>query len=196
VSPVGPQRIWRPPFRDAADVIIERILDRETVAPIKGFTDSELLRLVDLQNEIMDTHEDYAALRTATATVGGGVSGVGKEKGRSSANVVTQDGNASLTKGGHSGKEQIAKGIKGISKIITSETIGYPDYGALVLSRDFIPVWVFRNTDIVEYRNGSATGTGGPSSVSGPRIRFVSGSKFVADPPQQVLDAGTYTIVS
>ena len=36
VSPNGPLRVWRPPVRDAADVIIERILDRETVAPIDG----------------------------------------------------------------------------------------------------------------------------------------------------------------
>lgn len=36
VSPNGPSRVWRPPVRDAADVIIERILDRETVAPIDG----------------------------------------------------------------------------------------------------------------------------------------------------------------
>ena len=54
---------WDPPFPDAADVIIRRILDRKTVEPIEGFSDEELLNQHEKQNYIMDTHDDYAALR-------------------------------------------------------------------------------------------------------------------------------------
>ena len=47
--------------------------------------------------------------------------------------------------------------MKGISKILTTETIQYPDIKALELSKFFIPKSVFRNTDIVEYRDGLYT---------------------------------------
>ena len=56
-------RSWKPPFKDAQEVIIQKILDRDTIEPINGFSDEELLRQHDEQNYIMDTHEDYAALR-------------------------------------------------------------------------------------------------------------------------------------
>lgn len=118
--------------------------------------------LVNKQNEIMDYHEDYAPMRS------------------------------DKTVGLMGGKEQIAKGVKGISKILTDETIQYPSWGALsefslsslahlaprlpfrihqssyllyasipsplsfpsVLSKFFIPVEVFRDTDVVEYQLG------------------------------------------
>lgn len=54
---------WRPPFHDAADVIITRILDRQTIEPINGFTDQELIQQHEIQNEIMENSEDYSALR-------------------------------------------------------------------------------------------------------------------------------------
>ena len=56
-------RTWRPPFKDAQEVIIERILDRETVSPINGFTDEQILEQLERQNYIMSTSDDYAALR-------------------------------------------------------------------------------------------------------------------------------------
>jgi hypothetical protein len=112
---------WAPPFRDAVDVIIEKVLDPNTIAPINGFTDAELLKQVNLQNEIMDTHEDYAALR-------------GKGKG-----VSMRD------------KKQLAEDEKGISKLVTEPY--YPTRGALMLSSEFIPDWVFMNPDVVEYNN-------------------------------------------
>lgn len=96
--------------------------------PLQGFTDEQLLALVDKQNDIMDHHEDYAALRSVNTKVGG--------KGD---------------------KTQIAKGVKGISKLHRSETLLYPSYGALALSSSFIPLHVFGDTEIVEYRNGRAT---------------------------------------
>ena len=55
-------------------------------------------------------------------------------------------------------------GVKGISKILTTETIQYPDIKALELSSFFIPKTVFRNTDIVEYRDGKYT--------------YITGSKY------------------
>lgn len=127
--------MWKPPFRDAADVVIEKILDRNTIEPINGFTDEQLLALVNKQNEIMDTHEDYAALRGITK--------------------VTDKMQT---------KVQIAKGMKGITKLLTTEKFRYPAYGALMLSKDFIPPSVFSNTDIVEYREG--------------RVRHITGSKI------------------
>jgi hypothetical protein len=56
-------RTWKPPFRDAQEVIIERILDRKTVEPIDGWSDEQILELLEKQNYIMSTSEDYAALR-------------------------------------------------------------------------------------------------------------------------------------
>jgi len=80
---------WEPPFPDAQQVIIDRILDRGTIEPIGGFTDLELLQQHELQNEIMDTHEDYAALRHDKP-------GEKRKPGK---------------------KKQIAKGLAGVSKI-------------------------------------------------------------------------------
>ncbi len=51
-------------------------------------------------------------------------------------------------------KEEIAKGIKGISKILTDDTLQYPSWGALILSKYFIPASVFKETDVVEYQHG------------------------------------------
>eukprot|EP01041_Mallomonas_annulata_P004876 gene4876-9723_t len=55
--------IWAPPFEDASDVIINKILDRKTVEPITGYSDEELLRQHMQQKEIMNKHEDFSALR-------------------------------------------------------------------------------------------------------------------------------------
>ena len=57
-------------------------------------------------------------------------------------------------------------GVKGISKILTTETIQYPDIKALELSKFFIPKSVFRNTDIVEYKDGLYT--------------YITGSKYTS----------------
>eukprot|EP01038_Epipyxis_sp_PR26KG_P012142 gene12142-16256_t len=119
-------KIWKSPFKDAGEVIIEKILDKNTVAPLHGFSDEELLKLVEKQNDIMDNHEDYAALRPM------------------------------INNNKKSEKKELTKGIKGISKILTYETIGYPSYGALLLSSYFIPQDIFKNTDVVEYKEGKA----------------------------------------
>ena len=81
---------WTPPFMDAQQVIIERILDTSTIEPIEGFSDSQLLAQHEKQNYIMDTHEDYAALRHDKP---GEVRKPNKRK-------------------------QIAKGLKGVSKLM------------------------------------------------------------------------------
>ena len=54
---------WHPPFVDAQEIIIQRILDPKTIEPIGGFTDLQLLEQHEKQNDIMENHEDYAALR-------------------------------------------------------------------------------------------------------------------------------------
>ena len=63
-------RHWAPPQRDAADVIISRILNTKTIEPIHGYSDKELMEQHDKQNEIMDTHEDYEALRSDVKDAG------------------------------------------------------------------------------------------------------------------------------
>eukprot|EP01035_Chromulina_nebulosa_P020816 gene20816-26984_t len=87
---------WRPPFRDAVDIIIEKILDPKTVEPIDGFSDVELLHQHEKQNDIMDNHEDYAALRSSSTSSSDGES---KKK-----------------------KKQEAKGMSTISKILYTDT--------------------------------------------------------------------------
>ena len=104
-------------------------MDRNTVQPIQGFTDEELLSQVELQNEIMDTHEDYAALRAAE--------------------------NPNKKQKGMKDKKAIAPGVKGISKLVTEPI--YPPKGSVLLSSEFIPAEVFLNTDIVEYNKGKVT---------------------------------------
>jgi hypothetical protein len=114
-----------------------------------GWSDKELLAMVDKQNDIMDNHEDYAALRAGDTMY--------------KAQNKTRPGK-------HKDKKQIAKGIKGISKLMTNtrpdDTILYPSMGALILS-DFLPKSIFSNTDIVEYRNG--------------KIRYVSDSIYAVN---------------
>ena len=59
----GPRgSVWGPPTPDAADVIIEKILDRRTVEPVGGFSDAELEKQKQQQKEIMTTHPDYIGL--------------------------------------------------------------------------------------------------------------------------------------
>jgi hypothetical protein len=60
---------WSPPFRDAADVVIDRILDPATIEPIEGYTNEELKRLNLEQKLLSETHEDFAAMRTKDKTV-------------------------------------------------------------------------------------------------------------------------------
>ena len=53
---------WDPPFEDAVDVIISRVLNRSTIEPIQGFSNSELRMQKCLQHEIILHHPDYAGL--------------------------------------------------------------------------------------------------------------------------------------
>ncbi len=85
-------RTWKPPFRDAQEVIIEKILDRNTVEPIAGFSDEKILEMLEKQNYIMSTSEDYAALR--------------------------RDKPGQKPK--YKRKREIAPGLKGVSKIIST----------------------------------------------------------------------------
>ena len=84
-------RTWKP-FKDAQEVIIEKILDRKTVEPIKGFTDEQILEMLEKQNYIMSTSEDYAALR--------------------------RDKPGQKPK--YKRKREIAPGLKGVSKIMST----------------------------------------------------------------------------
>ena len=55
-------QVWDSPIRDAADVIVERILDRKTIEPINGFSEAELIRQKCMQNDIMKNHADYTGM--------------------------------------------------------------------------------------------------------------------------------------
>ncbi len=54
--------VWDSPVYDAADVIIEKLLDRKTIEPMEGFSEQDLLQQKCLQNDIMQNHADYAGL--------------------------------------------------------------------------------------------------------------------------------------
>ena len=84
-------KIWKSPFKDAADVIIEKILDRQTVHPINGWSNEELLRQHHEQKEIMEYHEDFAALR-------GRASGRNEDKINKKIAIQTVDENGNLPK--------------------------------------------------------------------------------------------------
>eukprot|EP01036_Dinobryon_divergens_P031536 gene31536-40950_t len=53
---------WDSPVRDAADVIIDRLLDRNTVEPMEGFSEEELRKQKCRQNILVKYHPDYAGL--------------------------------------------------------------------------------------------------------------------------------------
>ena len=53
---------WDSPIRDAADVIIDRLLDRNTVEPMEGFSEEELRKQKCRQNILVKYHPDYAGL--------------------------------------------------------------------------------------------------------------------------------------
>lgn len=97
-------KTWKSPFRDAADVIIEKILDKKTVEPIDGFSDEELFEQHERQNDIMDYHDDYAALRSVTES--------------KKAKPVTEYNNLENSKK----KKRATRGLATISKIILTET--------------------------------------------------------------------------
>lgn len=54
--------VWDSPVYDAADVIIEKLLDRKTIEPMEGFGEQDLIQQKCLQNDIMQNHADYAGL--------------------------------------------------------------------------------------------------------------------------------------
>lgn len=54
---------WRPPFKDAVEVIIDRIVDKRTVEPLQGFPDEKLQWNRREQKLIIGTDPDYAGLR-------------------------------------------------------------------------------------------------------------------------------------
>ena len=106
---------WSPPFRDAADVVIDHILDRRTVEPITGFSNKELLQQHQLQKYMLTNHEDYGAMR-AVGEEGGGGGGGGrarKRKGGRKGSVGGGFGNSSASEAG-----EISK-IRSLTRIST-----------------------------------------------------------------------------
>ena len=47
------RKTWRPPQKDAVDVIIERILDRNTIEPINGYPRQTYLNLQNGQDDFL-----------------------------------------------------------------------------------------------------------------------------------------------
>lgn len=151
---------WEPPFPDASSIIIDKILDRKTVEPIEGFTDEELANQHDLQNYLMDTHEDYAALRA-----------IGKYDGNSSTTTNPAISSA-LTNRENIRRKKSLKGKVAISKIMrTDDNIAPPPPRARKASK----AAVSRATSIVDSNQDISTSHGnlmeipvGPSSHSIP----------------------------
>ena len=54
--------LWRPPFPDATDVIIDRILDPKTIEPTTGLTDERIREMQKLQSDIMARDPDYMGM--------------------------------------------------------------------------------------------------------------------------------------
>lgn len=54
--------VWSPPFEDAVDIIVSKMLDRRTIEPLDGFSEVDLIRQKCMQNDIMQNHADYAGL--------------------------------------------------------------------------------------------------------------------------------------
>ena len=52
--------VWRPKFRDAVDIIIDRILNSTTIEPLKGFSDEELAHFGKLRDLSEKIDPEYA----------------------------------------------------------------------------------------------------------------------------------------
>ena len=79
----GESSVWSPPDEDAADVIISRILNPDTIEPIRGFSDEQLKSLQVEQKHIMETNADYMGMTPPGGVGGGGKKGKGsKGKGK------------------------------------------------------------------------------------------------------------------
>jgi hypothetical protein len=55
-------KTWSPPFRDAVDVIVERLLNRSTVEPMEGFTEEQAINFAKLRDDISAEDPDYVGL--------------------------------------------------------------------------------------------------------------------------------------
>jgi hypothetical protein len=55
-------KFWNPPFRDAVDIIIDRLLNRSTVEPLEGFTQDQVLKFAQLRDDISAEDPDYTGL--------------------------------------------------------------------------------------------------------------------------------------
>lgn len=102
-------KVWKSPFRDAADIIIERILDPKTVEPLTGFSDEELYRQHEVQNEIMESHDDYASLRRPN-------------KKQNQSNATSKFLGISAGSANKKKEKRESRGLATISKIIATET--------------------------------------------------------------------------
>lgn len=76
---------WKPPFRDAMDVIIDRLLNRSTIEPMEGFAPGELEELQKRRDSVFSWNPAYVGnLPGGSELVAGedGGKGVGHEGGR------------------------------------------------------------------------------------------------------------------
>ncbi len=55
-------KTWSPPFRDAVDVMVERLLNRSTVEPLEGFTEEQAINFAKLRDDISAEDPDYVGL--------------------------------------------------------------------------------------------------------------------------------------
>lgn len=82
-------KTWSPPFADAVDVMVERMLNRSTIEPVEGFTHEQALAFARLRDEISTEDPDYVALtRISDVLANRQVRGVKKRGGYAGAGIV------------------------------------------------------------------------------------------------------------
>ena len=55
-------KTWAPPYRDATDVVIEKLINPKTIEPVEGYTLDQLKIAQRKQREIMSTDPDYMGM--------------------------------------------------------------------------------------------------------------------------------------
>lgn len=69
--------VFRPPLRDAMDVIIDKLLDRNTVEPFNGWTSKEMIDIQNRRDSVLTWDPAYAGFLASSSVPGSVGSGLG-----------------------------------------------------------------------------------------------------------------------
>lgn len=68
-----PVILWEPPYYDAVNVVIDKILDHQNIQPLDGFTIDQRRRHKCIQNDLISYHYEYGGLfKSGTVTLAAG----------------------------------------------------------------------------------------------------------------------------